>query len=106
MPWKGEFIVLKCREIEYLELRDLMSSEGIPLVDTVVLKHKGKVVAVCSVEILEHSDVVMCSHEEIRHAMVVRKVRRPKLFQRYFGDSFNREPMILKEDYGNWSFVW
>ena len=49
---------------------------------------KGKVLVVCSVEVLYHSEVIMCSYEEIHHAVVVRKIRQPERFQKYFGLTF------------------
>lgn len=67
--------------------------------DTVLLKHRKKVVAICHVELLVHYPIVMCmpGSEYDVYGLVVKKVRRPVLFSKYVSSKDAWENLILRE---------
>lgn len=97
MKWIGPITSVKFKGFDEFNLRDYLDAEGTPIYGTLLLKIKGKVVCICSLETTYRSKVIMCAYIEIGHALIVRKICRPSCFQKIFGHDFTPETMILKD---------
>jgi hypothetical protein len=85
MTWAPLIKAIDIEKLDSVRTDDWLDENEAFSTGTVLLKKKGKVVAVCSLELLDRSGVVMCAYEEFRYGLTLRKIRRPKTFDRYMG---------------------
>lgn len=97
MTWKTPIKSISYNALEDETIRETLASTAGEFLweGTVLLKDKRKVVAVCEMEEVWRSGIIMCSYEDVKFALKAIKIRRPKRLYQLMGCEIDQETMRI-----------